>query len=228
MFRHLLRFLEEHSYPRRNWAAALAAMVAPIVRPGSTVVDAPCGGGVIALWLSRAFPACRFELRDLSEPAVAAARRRLSGRDADVRVDDVRNLDAGPGDDLWLLVNSWFLLDDPAGLVRAKRARFSHLVVLCDDVESENYRAFLESHPGFEGGTNRNAARIEDLVATIEGCGYRLVGSEPLSFVPLYAWGESLATTTFFTFLDGLARRRGARPGYWAGVFERTPGPPPA
>lgn len=196
-------------------------MIAPVVRPGSTIVDAPCGGGVISLWLARAFPFCRFELCDLSEAAVAAARRRLAGR-GDVRRGDVRALDARAADELWVLVNSWFLLDDPVGLVRSKRARFSHLVVLCDDVESDNYRAFCARNPGFDGGLNRNAQTVADLVTSVEGCGYRLLRSEPLTFIPLYAFGSSPVWTTLFPLFDGMARRRGSRPGYWAGLFERT------
>ncbi len=221
MLARILRALENQSYPRRAWAAAIADMISPVLVPGATIVDAPCGGGVIAFRLARSFPGCRLELRDISGAATEAAIHRLRGR-ADVRRGDVRDLDATPGHDLWILVNSWFLLDDPDSLVRSKRVRFAHLLVLCDDVESENYRAFCARHPEFHGGLNRNAQPVDELIARVEGTGYRLIHSRPLGFIPLHARNESLAASLLFSACEGVARRRGARPGYWAGLFERT------
>ena len=118
-------------------------------------------------------------------------------------------------------MNSLFLLDDVQGLFRSNRGRFRHVVVVCDDLDGPNYRAFYRDRPWLDGVFNRGALDQPGVCRLFDRCGYEPVETRGCTFLPSYALGENPASLMALGGLDAFARLCGLPANYWIGVFRR-------
>ena len=219
----LLRWLTNHSYPHKPWAREILQILDCVHEPEATIVDAPCGSGVISYWLQRWRPTWNLELLDLSEEAVHLARQRIPRLKNAIRCADVRHipLRSRSNRDVWIIVNSLFLLDDVQGLIRSNRGRFRQVVVFCDDLERSNYRAIYRDRPWLDGVCQRGVLDQPCVRGLIDRCGYEPVETRGCTFLPSYALGENPASLMALGGLDAFARLCSLPANYWIGVFRR-------
>lgn len=119
----------------RMFAPWFRHMLVPVILPalegvtakleaGAKVADVGCGGGVALIAMAEAYPASEFHGYDISEHALALARRNLDASDAsNVAFHDVRAeaLPPGAGFDLVTMFDCVHDMTDPAGALRAAR-----------------------------------------------------------------------------------------------------------
>ena len=211
--------LSYYYYPQYPWAKRLGMLLRPYLQdPATAVVDAPCGDGVITYWMLRSGHFKNpFELFDLSPELIAkaqtirAAYPQLTATSADIGAIPV----AGRSADLWLLVNSLYLLPDIDGLVDRVRPRFRTVVGVFPYIDRENYRRYLQFTERWE---NANAMEDAETVRFFARHGYRLDHREDATHLSQYRWNVRGARR-FLNVLDPLFQ---GRPGnYWLAIFSR-------
>lgn len=206
-------------YPHYYWAWEIENVLRKYgLSPDATIVDAPCGEGLISYWLARAFPGNKFELVDQSGSAMTVAGRLLPG--ARLIRGDLYDQDMKEGSDVWLLINSLFLLPEPERIVRRMRSRASSIVGIFPYLEHSNYRCFMQDNPDF---SNTSAMSQKETLAFFERCGYSTLTCFPLTPVPYHCMRVP--------FLNGILRRLyllldpvypAEKGAYWLGVFNRS------
>jgi len=184
-----------------------------------TVVDAPCGDGIITYWLSKVNTTASFELYDRSSDCLATARR-LQPALTCHREADMAAVPARAADSIWLLVNSLYLLPDPGGLMDRLRPRMKHILAVFPYTDHENYKAYFRKHPG---EVNVSAMSRPDTIAFMAAHGFDLIEAIDSTYLPFHRLEMgpvNVLTTRIFNLLDrGLAGRR--PPCYWIARFER-------
>ena len=219
------RFWRYYRYPHYYWVLAIRDLLrrAGIGHEG-TIIDAPCGDGAVAFGLIQHGIGRRFELCDLSERAIRAARRlenwnRSPAVNVTVAHKDIFQLDAGASDhDIWLLINSLFLLPDIDRLVSQLRPRARHIVGLFPYTDHRNYRCYLRLDPH----TNIHAMDRDGTVEFFERNGYDLCDSRDVTFIAYHCLPTKIARRISRLALMPLERFVPHRNGsYWIGLFAR-------
>jgi hypothetical protein len=177
-----------HRYPACQWARQIGCILRRIqVTDETTLIDAPCGDGIISYRLMLSGVGNRYELCDTSERAVARARamftkRFVGRREVSIQVRDIFDMPLGNRhDDVWLLVNSLFLLPDIPTLVRRMRARVKHVVGVFPHTNTADYRSYLARRPD----VNTFPMNQQETIEFFAGQGYTLLESQQTSYVGL-------------------------------------------
>ncbi|MGQ9662046.1 MAG: class I SAM-dependent methyltransferase [Kiritimatiellia bacterium] len=210
-----------YRYPQYSWARELRLLLATLPTASTNiVVDAPCGDGIISFWLQRWLPATRFELYDLSERCIRAAAANLPAKVKIVRAD-IHELPAEPGADVWLLINSLYLLPNAGVLLNRMRKRMAHILGIFPYLEHRNYRCYFRRFPTL---TNPSAMTDEETVRLFRRCGYKLLYRRSLTFIPFHCLafpGFDWFSHRLFNLLDACFNRI-TSPCYWLALFERN------
>lgn len=219
-----LRFWRYYRYPAQHWAADIRNILAESSDNQVTIIDAPCGDGVITYWLIKGRVGQRFELYDLSERAVTAAQKITDWKKAsqfELRVEQ-RNIHDLPVDqgknDVWLLINSLFLLPDIDQLLGRMRRRAKTIIGVFPRITSENYKCYAAQSPG----TNINEMGQDETIEFFAKHGYRLQQKHEFCYVPILYFKSKymrLAASYLVNPIERLFPRREAC--YWLGVFSR-------
>ena len=209
-------------YPQYRWAKRLCALLPPYLTDGDTqIVDAPCGDGVISYWLLRSGRfAHRFQLFDRSPESIAQVERFTAGHPAATAAAcDIFTIPAAePRRDVWLLVNSLYLLPEIDRLVAQMRPRFRVIIGIFPHLDRPNIRYYIRRTGRDE---NINRMNVAETVAFFARHGYRLEHREDLGFISQFRWsGPGLRR--LFNLLEPLAGKR--QGNYWLGVFVRDGG----
>ncbi|MCX7591855.1 MAG: class I SAM-dependent methyltransferase [Kiritimatiellae bacterium] len=184
-----------------------------------TVVDAPCGDGIVTFWLQRFFPSYRFELYDIS-PAHTRTARRLLPAAVSVTCTDLSAVPVYPSTDVWLLINSLYLFTDAEYLVERMKTRMAFVIGVFPHLDHPNYRCYFRRFPHL---SNPSARDEKQTIRLFEGCGYRLIAREICTFIPFHCFaipGLNVISTRLFNVLDPLFSTK-SDPCYWLGVFQR-------
>lgn len=206
-------------YPQYRWAQRLAALLPRHLEDDTIVVDAPCGDGVMSYWLVNRGIGNRFELYDRSPELVAKASRiaRPHGRPIAASSRDIFTLDTeGRRDDLWLLVNSLYLLPDIDRLLERMKPRFKTIAAVFPYLDRENYRYYLRQDARWE---NVSGMSDTETVAFFARHGYRLDHREDATFLAQFRW-DVRGSRRFLNLIDPWFRSREGN--YWIGVFVRS------
>lgn len=206
-------------YPHYYWARAIRNVLREHRHPGKvTLIDAPCGEGIISYWIMRSFPDCGLELVDRDEQVLVNAKKIVPA--GQIIRSDLRCLDNRRGDDIWLLINSLFLLPNPEEIVNRMHPRASLIVGIFPDLEHPNYRCFARNNPEFQ---NPHAMSPLETSEFFERCGYHLTQQISLTSIPYHCIRiprlNGLLRRLFLPLEPFFSKTRGA---YWLGVFERS------
>ena len=210
-----------YRYPQYIWARQLRATLAHLpAAPTATVVDAPCGDGIVSFWLQRWLPDTRLELYDISENCIRIAQTNLPPTVKIIRAD-VRDIPAEPADDVWLLVNSLYLLPEAEAVLKRLRERMAHVIGIFPRLDHRNYRCYFRRFPHL---SNPSAANAKETLRLFQSCGYKSLWLSSSIFIPFHCLalpGLDWFSHRLFNLLDPFFARIAA-PCYWLGVFERT------
>jgi hypothetical protein len=214
-------------YPGHHWGRDIGEILGRIGVGDATIIDAPCGDGVVTWWVMRSGVGQRFEAYDIAESSVAVASRMQDwarARSLELRVErrDVHDMPAdGPADDVWLLINSLYLLDDIDALIERMRPRVGTIVGVFPHIDSADYRQWLTWSPDEVVNVNEM-----DEPATIDFFarhGYRLEERRDFCRVRMSHLKSKyvrLAAMLAVDRIEGLLPQREAC--YWLGVFRRS------
>jgi len=209
-------------YPQYRWAKRLCALLPPYLAERETqVVDAPCGDGVVSYWLLRSGKfANAFQLFDRSAESIAQVKRFISAHPAaTAAAGDIFTIPAAePRRDVWLLVNSLYLLPEIDRLVARMRPRFRVIIGIFPHLDRPNIRYYIQRTGHDE---NINKMDVAETVAFFARHGYRLEHREDVGFISQFRWsGPGLRR--LLNLVEPFAGRR--QGNYWLGVFGRDEG----
>lgn len=215
----LFRSLECAIYPQYQWARAVRRHLNQMPQlTDRTLVDAPCGDGTFGYWISRWYCDRRLEFCDVDAAALTQLRERIPTA-ARVELCDIRELKIEGTKNLWLLVNSLYLLPQIDRVLSRLRPHMSEIVGIFPHLDHANYRCFIRTNPDFG---NPFAMSQEKTVTFFSAHGYDLRSSEDLTPVPYHCWRLPYLNWMLrrcFVLMDPvLPLKRGA---YWLGIFER-------
>jgi hypothetical protein len=220
-----LRFWRYYRYPSYQWAVCIRQILDRMPLDAATLIDAPCGDGVISYWLIQYALGQRYELYDLSARAVEVSRRMLTWRAARrmelvIERRDIHQLPVeGPADDVWLLINSLYLLPDIDRLLDRMRPRAQTIIAVFPNTTSANYRLYTAQSPS----TNIHAMGHDETIGFFARHGYSLDEEHELCYVPLYSIQPGmlrLAASFLVNPVAGLYPKKEAC--YWLAVFSRA------
>jgi hypothetical protein len=206
--------LAYYYYPQYRWARTLARLLPRYLTDRQTViVDAP-------YWLLKSGRfANPFELYDRSPELIEKAslvgggRQVIRARAAACDIFEIAS--AETRNDLWLLINSLYLLPDIHRLVDKMRPRFASIVAVFPYLDRANYRYYLRRADRCDNVSGMSDAETIDFFAEH---GYRLAHREDVTFLSQYRFNLRGARRVF-NILDPLfAHGKG---NYWIGVFLR-------
>ena len=124
-----LRFWRYYRYPAHHWAADISQILTQTSMGDAAIIDAPCGDGIISYWLIKRGIRHRYELYDISERTIGVARRMADWkktRQLELHIEplDIHQVPLGHGtEDIWLLINSLYLLPEIDQLLSRMRSR---------------------------------------------------------------------------------------------------------
>jgi SAM-dependent methyltransferase len=225
-------FLRYRRYPHYHWAKMIGEIIAKdIGSDHATIIDAPCGDGIISYWLIRSNIGHEYELVDISERSIEIARR-MNTEDMPKRVrlsiscKDIFDIECSDRDDIWLLINSLYLLPDVDRLLTQMRHRSRYVIGVFPYIHRENYRCFARLHPE----RNINEMGEYATIRFFKRHGYQLEMRRDVTFVAFHC-----LTSRFHYLPSRLVQRMAClllnpaerfvpkRAGfYWLGVFRRA------
>lgn len=221
-----MRFVRYHRYPSDLWGKALAHILRTIdLDANAAIVDAPCGDGVIVYWLIREGIHQPFELYDLSEQKVRHAENlstwaKARGVDAVASKCDLHELPhSAEANDVWLLINSFFMFEAFHDLVERMRPRTKYILGLFPATSDPDYQTYVQRNPGI----NLNEMDEAQTTSFFAAHGYELchrqdITSIPTRFIRPHRVGQAvrLVISPFERFAP---KRNGL---YWIGLFRRV------
>lgn len=220
-----LRFWRYYRYPSYQWAMAIRQVLSEFSLDTATLIDAPCGDGVISYWLMRHGLGRRYELYDLSARSVAICRRLPSSHAArnnqlTIQVKDIHDIPVeGAANDIWLLINSLYLLPDVDRLVAHMRPRVQTVIGVFPNTASANYRRYTARSPA----TNIHEMGREETVSFFARHGYQVGAQQDLCYVPLNLIESNqlrkAASVLVTPWADWFPKKEA---NYWMAVFSRT------
>ena len=222
----LLRFPRFYRYPYYHWGKAFHSLLCEAdVAENATIVDAPCGDGVVTFWLVKNGVKRTFEMYDLAERDVNRARKLTewpSAKSCDIQVSccDIHTiaLPAGRTRDVWFLINSLFLLPDIDQLMERMRPRIEHIIGLFPDVNSKNYRCYKKRNPSM----NANEMDRDQISEFFGRHGYATKTTVDASFIPhhcIQPMRVQQITRYGLNPFGNLVSKKD--PCYWAALFTR-------
>lgn len=189
------------------------------------VIDAPSGDGVITYWLIRQGLQRRFQLIDIA-PSKTRHAEKLSvwaerrGVPVDVHTADLADIPSPPAaNDVWLLVNSLFMLDRAHEIVHLMRPRTRYVIGVFPVTSHPDYQRYAASHPDV------NVHEMDELETStfFEEHGYELRSRRDITYIPTRAIRPDIARQALRLLITPLERLVPKRsPLYWIGVFERN------
>jgi 2-polyprenyl-3-methyl-5-hydroxy-6-metoxy-1,4-benzoquinol methylase len=141
-----------NQYPQSEFASAILAQCRRSGSLPKMVLDAPCGNGEVTALLAGSLKSVCLGV-DLSAQSIQFASTHYAQANLTFRTDDVYHFLNQTTDtwDLICIVNSLFLLPDPAGLLRLAAAHLSpggRIMLVVPNVEGSNFLNFQKQHPG--------------------------------------------------------------------------------
>lgn len=221
----ILRFPLNYRYPHYHWVGAIEKVLSNAgLGNDVTFVDAPCGVGGISYWLIKRKIGTRYELLDISERAIQIAKplqawSERRGVEMSIDCKDIFDLDnSTPSNDVWLLINSLFLLPDADRLVEHMSNRAEHIVGLFPHIDRRNYLQYVARKPR----TNTNPLNQEDTIAFFKSHGYQLREKQDVTFIPFYCIPTNILRFVAIHFLNPIEYVVPKREGfYWVGLFSK-------
>ena len=140
----VVKFWRFYRHPVQRWAIEIRDVLTQLPVGDATIVDAPCGDGVIAYWLIKQGVGKRYELYDLSSRLTDRAAQMIDwpkSKNFELRVEarDIHDIPLdGRTDDIWLLINSIFLLPDIDRMMERMRSRAKTIIAIFPIVTSKN------------------------------------------------------------------------------------------
>ncbi len=204
-------------YPQFLWSRDIYSILKSIDNlQERTIVDAPCGSGIVTYWLRKKLPDIRFELYDLSKDCIEIARRYIPG--VTIEYEDIFEVDSsGCTGDVWLLINSLYCLPEIDRLVNRHASRMQYIIGIFPDINHRNYRCFFKKNPSFNNYSEMDQAQTVNFFKKHD---YDLLYSKSVTHIP-YRCYSFTGQSRYFNLLDSFFRKKNSG-AYWICLFKRA------
>ncbi len=223
----VVKFWRFYRHPVQRWAYEIRDVLDQLPIGDATVVDAPCGDGVIAYWLIKQGVGRKYELYDLSSRLTDRAAQMIDWPKSnrfDLRVEarDIHDIPLdGRTNDIWLLINSLFLLPDIDRMMERMRSRAKTIIAIFPIITSKNYQRFIAQSPEM----NTNEMGKDEITAFFDKHGYTLEQTRDINCISLNYFRSKYAKMAGSYFLNPIEPLIPKEPCYWLGVFSRNDRP---
>jgi SAM-dependent methyltransferase len=218
------RFWRYYRYPARQWAMSIREILVGLATDDVTLIDAPCGDGVVSYWLIKGGVGRKYELYDISARAIPVAQRMHRWRGAqrtELHIEQKHIFDIPIGtatNDIWLLINSLYLLPDIDRLLNQMHDRVRTIIGIFPRINSTNYKCYISQSPA----TNINEMGRAETIEFFARHGYLLDEQRDLCHIPLMCVRSKLlrlAASYVVNPVAGFYPQKEAC--YWLGVFSK-------
>ncbi|MCC6818893.1 MAG: methyltransferase [Bacteroidia bacterium] len=186
----LLKNLLFHKYPQNIWAKNIILILRELNLENDTaIVDAPCGNGIIAYFVKKAFPnrnvyALDLSVNQLNSPYLKSPDVKINIKQADVFNEKIKG-----ENNIWLLINSLYCLPDKYLLIENNRSQYKYILALVPDVDSDNFSFFTKQNPNFQ---NPSKMTLNETIQFFHDTGYELINTVKTTMISFHKWNEKL------------------------------------
>lgn len=188
------------------------------------IVDAPCGVGYVTYFLSKSFPNASFHGIDIDEQSIKEAQREWPSQNITYYQNDIYTFSFTEDYDVFLLINSLFLLPDPYKLMAKIKENLKpagSVIVIVPNIHSDHFKKFQQLQPG----ENTFIKDRNEMILFFKESGYIVEKAEGLIYVPYIGvnrkWLWKFKGSYPFVF-DKVYRWFSSRPSYWAFILKRS------
>lgn len=194
-------------------------------RQYSIIVDCPCGSGYITYRVANSFFSKRVIGVDIDPDCIKQAIDAYKGNNLEYEVKDIHFFlnDCEPID-IYLLINSIFLLPAPAELLKKinnKLKDTGKFAIVIPNINSDNFKNFQRMQPH----QNKLILDKQQAISFFETAGFRIESVKGLAFTMLYGnkilqrmWKLKGIYTYTFNFINELI---GKKPSYWGFILSK-------
>lgn len=202
--------LNAHKYPQNLWAREIIRRLQKLnVSDDAAFVDAPCGNGIIAYFVKKAFPERKVWAFDLDENLLKSPYLQEGSLFPISKKADVFQEKVGGSDNVWLLVNSLYCLPDKERLLELNKSQFRHIICIVPDKDASNFKYFTHRNPEFG---NPSLMGINETIEFFKEQDYRLLENKGMTRLPFHKFNAIPffsripinVKNYFFTMLDRL------------------------
>lgn len=180
----------KHKYPQSKWGLKIVKILRLLnIDKSASIVDAPCGNGIIAWFVKSAMPDNPVMAFDLNEDLLKSPY--LENQNIRSLKLDVFKQQLEGNNHVWLLINSLYCLPDKDELIEANKAYYKYIICLVPDSNKVNFKTFTKQHPDFQ---NPSLMSIKSTIDFFNNHNYRLLTNEGITSLPFH-W---LNRTIFF------------------------------
>lgn len=177
-------------YPQASWAIQIVKTLKAIgIKPSMSIVDAPCGNGIIAYLVKKSMPENEIFAFDIDEKSLESKYL----KDATVPIvswkADVFKEGISGSNNVWLLVNSIYCLPESQSLIDLNKPFYKWIVAIVPDISKSNFKYFTSRHPEFD---NSGMMSLDNTIDLFNINGYELVVKRGLTRVPFHKWNERM------------------------------------
>ncbi len=163
-----------------------------------TIVDCPCGNGAVSIPLIENFKDTTFYCYDISQYEIRSFTNNIKRNNAVIKYGNIfdDNILEAPCD-VWILVNSLFLLDDLKSLfVNLKKS--SYVIVIIPNIESNSYKRFIKENVN----VNKHSFTANEVSTLFQNNKFSEVTRKGISYLPRGSNKTIWSLLKYFTFLD--------------------------
>lgn len=180
----------KHKYPQNIWANQIAKEIKPLLKEvsdDSSIVDAPCGNGIIASLVNRAIQERKFLALDINPDLLLSPYCKKESQTPDFQIHDIYSQLTDGDDNIWLFINSMYCLSDIEKLLSIQKPSFKFIVAVFPDIEADNYKYFLSTNPDFE---NPSAMNLDNTVKFMQTHGFNLIKRIGNTKIKFHIWNH--------------------------------------
>lgn len=228
----MLKIIEElwryRTYPHKKWADEIYSILNKHLNTtGCSIIDAPCGNGVITYWLLKKGIASNFLLIDLAEKGIQIAKNNLvtltSSQQIEIINADIYRTNSLRSDDIWLLINSLYVFNDLTKLMEVMKKRVNFIIGIFPYLDRKNYLCLKKLRPVVEK-INYSGMSAGDTIDFFSKQGYKMLQKKDITFIPFYCHRLNRPLLKFiisqlYIQMDNFYRNKNGY--YWLGVFKR-------
>jgi len=170
-----------------------------------SIVDCPCGSGAVTIPLIKKFNKTNFYCYDISKYEIKRFTDNIQRQNLEINFGNIfdKNLLREPCD-VWLLVNSLFLLDDLNGLfLNLKKS--SIVIVIIPNIHSNAYKKFNEENIG----VNKHSLTADQVSVLFKNNNFSEFKRKDISYMPRTSNKKLWSVIKYFTIFDRLPLRTG-------------------
>jgi hypothetical protein len=217
----------KHKYPQNTWANQICTELKILLKdlPGNaSIVDAPCGSGIIASIIKQSFPDKQVFAFDLNPELLKSPYRNNQKYNAEFKVHDIFEKMVEGENNIWLFINSMYCLSDNEKLINGQKSSFKYIIAVFPDIEADNYNFFLSQNRDFR---NPSAMSLNDTVDFMNDNGYHVIKRIGITKIKFHIWNRKFIfklmpnslRNIVFTCLDKLLLNK--KPQYSLMIFKR-------